>query len=139
MVLPEYRMGDSIEEAASQDPEPTPRPMADDSGTESEDSEDLESEEEAISDDGTDHEVQDRSEDEVDNMQDLQDFLGTLQSAMDIAREQGQKGKRAFAEKFISSLSSAKTLVAEVDRKRNHRSMNPTWGKYHHPATTYYS
>ena len=71
MVLPEYRMGDSIEEAASQDPEPTPRPMTDDSGTESEDSEDLESEEEAISDDGTDHEVQDRSEDEVDNMQDL--------------------------------------------------------------------
>ena len=58
---------------------------------------------------------------------------------MDIAREQGQKGNRAFAEKFISSLSSAKTLVAEVDRKRNRRSMNPTGGKYHHPATMYYS
>ena len=139
MVLPEYRMGDSIEEAASQDPEPTPRSITDDSGTESEDSEDLESEEEATSDDGTDHEVQDRSGDEVDNMQDLQDFLGTLQSAMDIAREQGQKGNRPFVEKFISSLSSAKTLVAEVDRKRNRRSMNPTWGKYHHPASMYYS
>ena len=139
MALPEYRMGDSIEEAASQDPEPTPRSMTDNSGTESEDSEDLESEEEATSYDGTDHEVQDRPGDEVDNMQDLQDFLGTLQSAMDIARDQGQKGNRAFVEKFISSFSSAKTLVAEVDRKRNRRSMNPTWGKYHHPASMYHS
>ena len=139
VVLPEFRMSNSIQEPASQDSEPNASSTVDDSDTESESRGGLESEEEATSDDGPDDEVEGRSEDEVDNLEDLQDFLGTLRSAMDIAQEQGQKGNRAFADRFMSSLASAKTLVEEVKRKRNRRSMNPTWGRYKHPATMYYT
>ena len=132
-------MSNSIQEPASQDSEPNASSTVDDSDTESESRGRLESEEEATSHDGPDDEVEGRSEDEVDNLEDLQDFLGTLRSAMDIAQEQGQKGNRAFADRFMSSLASAKTLVEEVKRKRNRRSMNPTWGRYKHPATMYYT
>ena len=58
---------------------------------------------------------------------------------MKIAREQSQRGNKAFLDRMDPSFAALRTLVEEVNRKQNRGFMNRTWDKYRHPATMYYS
>lgn len=139
VILPQFRVHNSTDGVAAQSDDSDLISIADSSDAESEASKDPELEEETLSEDEPDEEVDKQSEDEADDSLDLEDFLVTMQSAMEIAREQHQKGNRAFVDKFMASNIANRILVEEVNRKRNRRSMNPTWGKYCHPATMYWN
>ena len=76
--------------------------------------------------------------DEADNSPDPQDSLAIIRSALDIAEDQLRKGNREFVERFIASNAANRTLVGEVNKKRNRRSMSQTWVKYNHPASMYW-
>ena len=93
---------------------------------------------EAFLDDGSsDYTDQGSSDDEVENAMDPEDFFASMDSAVDIAREQHLKGNKAFVDQFMDSFSTIPTLVKEVHRKRD-TFMSQTWEKDLHPATKYY-
>ena len=92
--------------------------------------------EEGFSNDGSsDYADQDRSDE---NSINPEEFFVHMVSAIDIAREQHQKGNKAFVDKFMASYSTIPTLVKEIHRKKARRSMSRTWEKHSHPATMYY-
>ena len=82
--------------------------------------------------------VGDVSGSEVDESPNVEDFVDTMQSVIEIVRHQHQQGNTAFVDRVISSHQGSRILVEEVNRKKNRRSMTPTWGKYRHAATMYY-
>ena len=93
--------------------------------------------EDSFSNDGSsDYADQDSSDENTINPR---DFLVQMASAIDIAREQDQKGNKAFVDKFMASYSTIPTLVKEINRKKARKSMSQTWEKYLHPATMYYN
>src|SRR5205814_10376349 len=99
---------------------------------------DSEIEEEADFEDGSDPEVDEPSGDEANSSADPQDSLAIIRSALDIAEDQLQKGNREFVDRFIASNAANRVLVEEINKKRNRRSMGPTWVKYNHPASMYW-
>ena len=130
VVLPEFQ----VSGVAGQDQGPD---VELESGTESEASED--SEIEMPSQGGSTQHFEDQSDDEQNSGPDVKGFFSTMRSALEIAEEQHEKGNTAFVDRFIASNVPNLTLVEEVDRKRNRRTINPTWGRYRHPATMYYN
>ena len=134
VVLPEFRVTDSTGRVATQAHEP-----AESSGTESEIDEDLELGGDAFSDDGSDSQIEDQSKDHSANSRNFDQFLSTMQSITEIAQEQYRKGNTAFVDRLIASNAGNRILLQEINRKRNRRSMNQTWGQYRHPATMYYN
>ena len=134
VVLPEFRVRDLTDGAATQAYQPT-----ESCGTGSEIEEDSELGEDAVSDNGSDFQVEDQSRDNAADSQIFDEFLTTMQSITEIAREQHQKGNRAFVDRLIASNAGNRMLLQEIHRKRNRRSMPQTWDQYRHPATMYYN
>ena len=133
-MLPEFRVRDLTDGAATQAYQPT-----ESCGTGSEIEEDSELGEDAVSDNGSDFQVEDQSRDNAADSQIFDEFLTTMQSITEIAREQHQKGNRAFVDRLIASNAGNRMLLQEIHRKRNRRSMPQTWDQYRHPATMYYN
>ena len=80
----------------------------------------------------------DESEQEVVPMEaQVAECIKTMQDAMELLQEQAAKGNEKFVERFISSNKPNYTLLAEVKKRRNKRTMTTTWGKSQHPATMY--
>ena len=80
----------------------------------------------------------DESEQEVVPMEaQVAECIKTMQDAMELLQEQAAKGNEKFVERFISSNKANYTLLAEVKKRRNKRTMTTTWGKSQHPATMY--
>ena len=139
VVLPQFRTQDSSSGVTTQAQGPVQS-----LGTEFEAGEDTQIGEEALSDNGSDTEIEDLLEDDADDSPDnfndtIAGWESTLQSAMKIAREQSQRGNKAFLDRMDPSFAALRTLVEEVNRKQNRQFMNRTWDKYRHPATMYYN
>ena len=138
---PEFRprVDDSTDRIAVREDSPGQISTFDGPDAESEAAEDSELEsEEANFEDLSDEEVDESSEDEADGSPDPQDSLAILQSALDIAQDQLQKGNREFVDRFIASNTANLVLVEEVDKERNRRSIGRTWFKHKYPATMYW-
>ena len=133
-MLPEFRVRDLTDGVATQ-----AHKLTESCGTESEIDEDSELGEDAFSDNGSDIQIEDQSTDSEADSQIFNEFLTTMQSITEIAREQHQKGNRAFVDRLIASNAGNRMLLQEIHRKRNRRSMTQTWDQYRHPATMYYS
>ena len=135
VVLPQFRTQDSSSGVTTQAQGPVQS-----LGTEFEAGENTQIGEEALSDNGSDTEIEDLLEDDADDSPDnindtIAGWESTLQSAMKIAREQSQRGNKAFLDGMDPSFAALRTLVEEVNRKQNRGFMNRTWDKYRHPAT----
>ena len=142
VVCPEFRpwVDDSTDGIAAREDSPGQTSTFDGPDAESEAAEDSELEsEEANFEDLSDEEVDESSEDEADGSPDPQDSLAILQSALDIAQDQLQKGNREFVDRFIASNAANLVLVEEVDKERNRKSMGRTWFRHRHPATMYWN
>lgn len=69
---------------------------------------------------------------------DVEGFISMMQSAMDIFHEQKDVGNMKFLEIFIATNAMNRTLVEEIRRRKNQRTMPMTWTPNKHPATMYY-
>lgn len=69
---------------------------------------------------------------------DVEGFVSVMQSAMDIFQEQRAMGNLKFVEIFIAANARNRTLVEEIQRRKNQRTMPMTWTQNKHPATMYY-
>ena len=131
VVLPEFRVQRSIDKSAGRDDEGS---MTDPS----DDADDVSNFEEETLPGASNEPVGDVSGSEVDESPNVEDFVDTMQSVIEMVRHQHQQGNTAFVDRVISSHQGSRILVEEVNRKKNRRSMTPTWGKYRHAATMYY-
>ncbi len=79
-------------------------------------------------------------EDEAAEEVDVEPFLSSMQSAIDLCREQMAKGNVKFVEAFMAAngMNQIQTLVEEIQRRKNQRTMPKTWSRNKHPATMYY-
>ena len=69
---------------------------------------------------------------------DIDQFVSTTQSMLDLVREQYSKGNVKFVERVIRANASNQVLVDEVNQLRAGRTMPRTWLSTKHPATFYY-
>lgn len=69
---------------------------------------------------------------------DVEGFISMMQSAMDIFHEQKDVGNMKFLEIFIATNAMNQTLVEEIRRRKNQRTMPMTWTPNKRPATMYY-
>lgn len=77
-------------------------------------------------------------DDEVPAEIDVEGFISMMQSAMGIFHEQKAMGNKKFLERFIAANGMNQTLVEEIQRRKNQRTMPMTWAQNKHPATMYY-
>jgi hypothetical protein len=79
-------------------------------------------------------------EDEPAEEVDLEGFLSSMQSAIDICRGQKAKGNVKFVEAFMAAkgMNQIPKLVEEIRKLENKRTMPLTWTRNEHPATMYY-
>ena len=97
-MLHEFRVRDLTDGVATQ-----AHKLTESCGTESEIDEDSELGEDAFSDNGSDIQIEDQSTDSEADSQIFNEFLTTMQSITEIAREQHQKGNRAFVDRLLNS------------------------------------
>lgn len=139
LVLPEYAKDGSPTNAEAQDPASVNSVEQDEMEVSSNSSEDSVVPNNDQTDQVDDPMEGSSDEDDQDPDQDLESFLSDMQSAMDIAREQQALGNKEFVDRFISSNASIRTLVCEVNQKRNRRTQSRTWAPYSHIASWYYN
>lgn len=97
--------------------------------------------EDTDSDSGDELVVEDQAssaDDDVESGVDVEGFLGTLKSLTEIVTEQAAMGNTKFLQKTMEAHRGSMTLVEEVNRLRNRRTMASTWALNKHPATMYY-
>jgi hypothetical protein len=82
--------------------------------------------------------MEDEMEDEPALEIDVGGFVSMMQSAMDIFHEQKAMGNMKFVETFIAANAMNQTLVEEIQKRKNQRTMPMTWTRNKHPATMYY-
>jgi hypothetical protein len=112
------------------------------------DGEDLDEKDSSESDSESDIDLEVLGEDRLADMSDSDEttstdvrvskFKSMMQSVMELFDEQYEKGNILFTERFMAAHESDRTLLEEVNRRRNMRTMPPTWGKHKHPLTMYY-
>lgn len=69
---------------------------------------------------------------------DVEGFVSMMGSVMDIFHEQSSIGNVKFIETLIAANAMNQTLVEEIQRRKNKRTMPMTWTHNKHPATMYY-
>ena len=70
---------------------------------------------------------------------DIDQFVSTTRSMLDLVREQHAKGNVKFVERVVRANASNQVLMDEVNQLRAGRIMRRTWLSTKHPATFYYS
>ena len=70
---------------------------------------------------------------------DIDQFVLTTRSMLDLVREQYAKGNVKFVERVVRANASNQVLMDEVNQLRAGRTMRCTWLSTKHPATFYYS
>ena len=70
---------------------------------------------------------------------DIDQFVSTTRSMLDLVREQHAKGNVKFVERVVRANASNQVLMDEVNQLRAGRIMRRTWLSTNHPVTFYYS
>ena len=88
--------------------------------------------------DGDNLVYQDKPEDGKPEL-DIDQFVLTTRSMLDLVKEQYGKGNVKFVERVVRANASNQVLMDEMNQLRAGRTMRCTWLSTKHPATFYYS